>query len=47
MLGFAQPFPPLRERLFLILGSSVKYHLMCLVLGGKRKQRFPLFCSAS
>ena len=47
MLGFAQPFPPLRERLFLLPGSSVKYHLLCLVLGGKRLLRFPLFCSAS
>ena len=47
MFGFAQPFPPLLERLFLLPGSSVKYHLMCLVLGGKRCLRFPLFCSAS
>ena len=47
MLGFAQPFPPLRERLFLLPGSAVKYHPMCLVLGGNRLLRFPLFCSAS
>ena len=32
---------------FFIFVSSVKHHLMCLVLGGKRCLRFPLFCSAS
>lgn len=32
---------------FFIFVSSVKHHFMCLVLGGKRLLRFPLFCSAS
>ena len=32
---------------FFTFVSSVKHHLMCLVLGGKRLLRFPLFCSAS
>lgn len=42
MFGFAQPFPPLRERLFLIFGSVVKaasFHVPGL-------GRDPLLCLA-
>ena len=44
----SQPFPPARERLFLpLFFHTMLHHFMCLVLGGKRLLRFPLFCSAS